>query len=56
LAIAEGRKAYVHLIRGALQVNGEVLATGDAALLDNEQTIHLSHGKDAEVLVFDLAA
>jgi hypothetical protein len=39
-----------------LQVNGLALATGDAALLDNEPTIHLTHGEDAEVLVFDLAA
>ena len=56
LTIATGRKAYVHLIRGALQVNGVALTTGDAALLDNETTIALTHGEDAEVLVFDLAA
>jgi redox-sensitive bicupin YhaK (pirin superfamily) len=55
LDIAPGRKAYVHLIRGSLQVNGVALATGDAALLDNEPSIHLTHGQDAEVLVFDLA-
>jgi redox-sensitive bicupin YhaK (pirin superfamily) len=56
LTIAPGRKAYVHLIRGALHVNGLVLATGDAALLENEPTIHLTHGQAAEVLVFDLTA
>jgi redox-sensitive bicupin YhaK (pirin superfamily) len=55
LMIAAGRKAYVHLIRGSLQVNGVALSTGDAALLDNETQIALSHGQDAEVLVFDLA-
>jgi redox-sensitive bicupin YhaK (pirin superfamily) len=55
LDIALGRKAYVHLIRGSLQVNGVALAIGDAALLDNEPSIHLTHGQDAEVLVFDLA-
>jgi redox-sensitive bicupin YhaK (pirin superfamily) len=55
LTIAAGRKAYVHLIRGSLQVNGVTLSTGDAALLDNETQIALSHGQDAEVLVFDLA-
>jgi redox-sensitive bicupin YhaK (pirin superfamily) len=38
-----------------LQVNGVALAAGDAALLDNEATLHLTHGQDAEVLVFDLA-
>jgi quercetin 2,3-dioxygenase len=51
-----GRKGYVHLIRGELSVNGAPLHAGDAALLDNPSTITLSAGKDAEVLVFDLAA
>ena len=40
----------------AVATNGVALATGDAALLDNEPTIHLTHGDDAEVLVFDLAS
>jgi hypothetical protein len=53
--LAPGRKGYVHLIRGELQVNGQRLAAGDAALLDDEQQVSLSGGKDAEVLVFDLA-
>ncbi|PZU42493.1 MAG: quercetin 2,3-dioxygenase [Acidovorax sp.] len=56
LPIAAGRKAYVHLIRGTLQVNGQHLSGGDAALLDNESSVTLSGGSDAEVLVFDLAA
>ena len=55
LELAPGRKSYVHLIRGRLQVNGVALEGGDAALLDNEPNVHLSHGEDAEVLVFDLA-
>ena len=50
-----GRKAYVHLIRGALDVNGQRLETGDALLLENESAIAVSNGRDAEVLVFDLA-
>jgi redox-sensitive bicupin YhaK (pirin superfamily) len=49
------RKAYVHLVRGELQVNGQSLTAGDAALLENESRL-AGHGKDAEVLVFDLAA
>lgn len=55
LAIDPSRKAYVHLIRGALDVNGQHLRGGDAALLADEQLICLEHGQDAEVLVFDLA-
>lgn len=55
LELATGRKAYVHLVRGELQVNGQRLATGDAAMLQNEQRVVLEQGRDAEVLVFDLA-
>lgn len=56
LALDPARKAYVHLVRGALNVNGQRLQGGDAALLADENRITLSHGEDAEVLVFQLAA
>ncbi|WP_396431659.1 pirin family protein [Limnohabitans sp.] len=55
LALNPERKAYVFLLRGSLQVNGLALQAGDAALLQAEASLHLSHGQDAEVLVFDLA-
>jgi quercetin 2,3-dioxygenase len=50
------RKAYVHLVKGVLKVNGQRLLTGDAAKLADESVLTLSDGEDAEVLVFDLAA
>jgi hypothetical protein len=56
LALSPERKAYVFLVRGSLQVNGLALQAGDAALLQAEASLHLSHGQDAEVLVFDLSA
>jgi len=56
LKIDPKRKAYVHLVRGELSVNGQPLGGGDAALIEAEDTIRLDGGKDAEVLVFDLAA
>ena len=55
-ALDPARKGYVHLIRGALVVNGQRLRSGDAILLENESRIALADGSDAEVLVFDLAA
>ncbi len=55
LALPSGRKAYVHLVRGELSVNGLPLRAGDAAKLEAEAAVELSHGRDAEVLVFDLA-
>jgi len=55
LALDPGRKAYVHVVRGQLQVNGQTLAGGDAAVMAQETLIRLEQGQDAEVLVFDLA-
>jgi redox-sensitive bicupin YhaK (pirin superfamily) len=49
------RLTYVHLVRGSLNVNGQALAAGDAALLRNESQLMLDQGDHAEVLVFDLA-
>ena len=56
LALDPARKAYVFLVRGRLQVNGQTLHSGDAAMLQAESSLVLSQGQDAEVLVFDLAA
>ncbi len=56
LALDPGRKAYVHLVRGALTVNGQTLSGGDAAKLEAETEVRLTGGRDAEVLVFDLPA
>lgn len=56
LALDPARKSYVHLVRGELNVNGQTLRGGDAALLAGESRVALAGGRDAEVLVFDLAA
>ncbi len=54
LKLNSERKTYVHLVSGTLLVNGQALAAGDAAKLENEASLTLSGGKGAEVLVFDL--
>ncbi len=56
LALDPKRKGYVHLVRGALEVNGQRISAGDAVLLEGESRIVVAKGTDAEVLVFDLAA
>jgi redox-sensitive bicupin YhaK (pirin superfamily) len=56
LALNPALKAYVHLVRGELTVNGVVLHTGDALMMEGESRLKLSQGKDAEVLVFELSA
>jgi hypothetical protein len=54
LSIAAGRRAYVHVVRGKVSVNGRTLVGGDAAKLTQEEAVTLSGGEDGEVLVFDL--
>ena len=48
------RFAYVHVARGALEVNGQRLAAGDAVKLRNVREIAFGKGEQAEVLLFDL--
>jgi hypothetical protein len=55
LALEPGRKGYVHVVRGGIEVNGKALSAGDAAKLENEARIELSSADKAEVLVFALA-
>jgi redox-sensitive bicupin YhaK (pirin superfamily) len=52
--LPRGRKAYVHMVRGEAVVNGEKLAAGDALKTDAQEIV-LEQGRDAEVLLFDLA-
>jgi quercetin 2,3-dioxygenase len=53
--LAAGRRAYVQVARGALSVNGTRLAAGDGARIERETEVILSDGRQAEVLLFDLA-
>jgi len=52
--LAPGRRAYVHVARGTIDVNGHTLAAGDAAKLTDETEVALENGRAAEVLLFDL--
>ena len=53
-ALAAGRKAYVHVARGKLTVNGNGLDAGDAVKISGEAAVTLENGAGAEVLLFDL--
>jgi redox-sensitive bicupin YhaK (pirin superfamily) len=55
LALDPKRKAWVQVVRGQVVVNGQPLGTGDAVGLENEAMLKIGGGRDAEVLVFDLA-
>jgi len=54
LALGPGRRAYVHVARGAITVNGVELQAGDALKLTDSGPVALRQGRGAEVLVFDL--
>jgi quercetin 2,3-dioxygenase len=52
--LALGRRAFVHVVRGKVVVNGEALATGDAAKISDTSEVTLAKAEVAEVLLFDL--
>ena len=54
LALAPSHRAYVHVVRGSVEVNGLRIGVGDAVRLEDESAIELTGGDQAEVLVFDL--
>jgi redox-sensitive bicupin YhaK (pirin superfamily) len=53
-AIADGRRVYLHVARGAIAVNGDALVAGDAAMIEGAGEVVLEKGSKAEVLLFDL--
>jgi len=53
--LESGRRAYVFVARGSATVNGQALDTGDALKITGENRIAVENGKQAELLLFDLA-
>ncbi|HXZ53284.1 MAG TPA: pirin family protein [Burkholderiales bacterium] len=54
-SLAAGRRVYVHVARGEISANAEPLAAGDALKASGIAQIVLENGRQAEVLLFDLA-
>jgi hypothetical protein len=52
--LVPGRRAYVHVARGAAEVNGHPLRAGDAVRVEDEEAVTIARGREAEVLLFDL--
>ncbi|EGH00103.1 Pirin [gamma proteobacterium IMCC2047] len=48
------RMAYVHVIRGIVNINGQRLERGDAATLVDETHLTLNANENSEILLFDL--
>lgn len=53
-ALDAGRRAYVHVARGRMTVNGTPLSTGDGATVEDVDRVRLEGVTEAEVLLFDL--
>jgi redox-sensitive bicupin YhaK (pirin superfamily) len=54
--LAGGRHAWVQVARGAVELNGKLLNSGDGAAVSNEPEVTLAgRNGEAEVLLFDLA-
>lgn len=53
-AITPGRKIYIHVVKGAMQVNGIILNENDGARIFDEKLITLEASEEIEVLLFDL--
>ena len=56
LDLRSGRKAWVQVTRGELDLDGERLTTGDGAEIKNIDSIRFGGREDGEFLVFDMAA
>jgi redox-sensitive bicupin YhaK (pirin superfamily) len=55
LALRPGRKAWVQMADGSMEVNGDVLEAGDGAAVEDADVLAFSARSHAEVLVFDMA-
>jgi redox-sensitive bicupin YhaK (pirin superfamily) len=53
--LAEGRKGWVQVIKGAVDVNGTRAVAGDGLAIEGERALTIKAGEKAEFLLFDLA-
>jgi redox-sensitive bicupin YhaK (pirin superfamily) len=53
--LAPGRHAWLQVLRGAVTLNGQPLATSDGAAVSEEITLAIAATEAAEVMLFDLA-
>ena len=54
-SLADKRKAWVQVARGAVTVNGVELKQGDGAAITDESRLEIASGERSEILLFDMA-
>jgi quercetin 2,3-dioxygenase len=55
VTLTPGRKGYLQVVKGAVNVNGVALETGDGARIAEESALEIGGHEESEVLLFDLA-
>ncbi|MEU7716601.1 pirin family protein [Streptomyces tibetensis] len=54
-AVPDGRYLYVHVVRGAVRLDGEELGAGDAARITDAKGLETEGVTDAELLIWEMA-
>jgi quercetin 2,3-dioxygenase len=54
LELAKHRRAFLHVLRGSIAVNETRLNAGDGVKISPPGAVVLQHGRDADVIIFDL--
>ena len=54
-ALAAGRHAWIHVVKGAVRVNDAAMKTGDGAAVSDVAHVAIEATDASEILVFDLA-
>lgn len=53
--LSKNRKAWVHVARGGVTLNGHALEAGDGAAINDADELRFTDGRNAEVIIFDMA-
>jgi quercetin 2,3-dioxygenase len=56
LEIPKGRRAFLHVVRGSIAVNETRLNVGDGVKINPPGDIVLQHGREADIIVFEVTA
>ncbi|MBU9291679.1 pirin family protein [Burkholderia multivorans] len=54
-AVPAGRRVYAHVVRGDVEIDGHPLEAGDGVRIAGVDAVALTQGREAEVLLFDVA-
>jgi redox-sensitive bicupin YhaK (pirin superfamily) len=53
--LGAGRHAWLQVVKGAVELNGNKLVAGDGAAVSEERALTINAGEDSEIILFDLS-